>query len=51
MLFSKNKKRKKKESCNGVYVSPGIQHENRLHFAIDKVHFDNDALDRNNEFH
>lgn len=38
------------ESCNVIYVLPGIQHGNRLHFAIDNVDFHIDIPDGKNRF-
>lgn len=41
---------KKMESSNVTYISPGIQHGNRLHLTIDNVDFHNNTFDGKNEF-
>ena len=38
------------ESSNVTYISPGIQHGNRLHLTIDNVDFHNNTFDGKNEF-
>lgn len=41
----------KMESCKGVYVPPGIQYGNQLHFVADNVDFHNDTPEEKNELH
>ena len=42
---------KKMESYNDFYVLPGIQHGNRLHFAINNVNLHSNTPDEKNDFH